>query len=146
MGSTHHLPMNVLPLLTENEESSSFFLRLSSSISSLGILSKPSSQNATPSFVALCVHWTSQHPRLLLFASLSVQGVCVLLKARDRVLLKFTFPGPAEWLCFYIWGTGSYTSTSEASVGFVKTETTWPHLQKIWGGGKAGVAELGFQL
>lgn len=100
VGSTHHLPMNVLPLLTENEKSSSFFVRLSPSISSLGILSKPSSQNATPSFVALCVHWTSQHPRLLLFASLSVQGVCVLLKARDTVLLKFTFPVPSRVAMF----------------------------------------------
>lgn len=80
MGSTLHLPMNVFPFLTENQKSSRLFLKLSASISSLGILSKPSPQNAdvaTPAFVALCLDLSAPSVALLC-KSVCPRSLCAL--------------------------------------------------------------------
>lgn len=88
-----------------NWKSSSLFLRIISSITSLGIISKPSSPNAdsaTPSFVALCCHCTAQNPWLFLFTHLPLPVDCMFLKVRDAVLFMFMFRVPSRVTTFYI--------------------------------------------
>lgn len=87
-----------------NWKSSSLFLRIISSITSLGIISKPSSPNAdsaTPSFVALCCHCTAQNPWLFLFTHLPLPVDCMFLKVRDAVLFMFMFRVPSRVTTFY---------------------------------------------
>ena len=88
-----------------NWKSSSLFLRIISSITSLGIISKPSSPNAdlaTPSFVVLCCHCTAQNPWWFLFTHLPLPVDCVFLKVRETVLFMFMFRVPSRVTTFYI--------------------------------------------
>ena len=104
-GSTHPPSAHSFLSPAYNWKSSSLFLRIISSITSLGIISKPSSpsaDSATPSFVVLCCHCTAQNPWWFLFTHLPLPVDCVFLKVRETVLFMFMFRVPSRVTTFYI--------------------------------------------